>query len=102
MMCIDNPCGVVQCPGGQYCNPNNHGMCENDPCVGTTCPDPSQKCLGGTCFDPTDFQPDAGAEQHVTTGGGGGCSTGGGSTGLLVALGLLGLRRRKATKGDQK
>ncbi len=101
--CVDNPCGVITCPGGQYCNPNSGG-CENDPCIGTTCPDPAQKCLGGTCFDPGDFQPDAGTEQHVTTGGGGGCNTGNGGTGgvLAIALALLALRRRKATKGAQQ
>jgi uncharacterized protein (TIGR03382 family) len=97
--CVDNPCTVVTCPTGQYCNPNDHGHCENDPCIGTTCPDPAQKCLGGTCYDPGDFQPDAGTEQHVTTGGGGGCNTSGGNAGLIVALGLLALRRRKASKG---
>ena len=95
--CEANPCPVIKCPTGQYCNPNQGGQCQNDPCIGTTCPDPAQTCLGGTCYDPSQFQPDGGVEEHVTTGGGGGCNTGGGNTGLLVglSLGLLALRRRK-------
>ncbi len=86
--CIDNPCAFVTCPQGQYCNASNGGMCEDDPCVGTKCPNPADVCKGGTCFDPNDFLPDAGMEQHVTTGGGGGCNAGGGSGGMMV-LGLL-------------
>jgi uncharacterized protein (TIGR03382 family) len=102
--CVANPCGAVQCPTGQYCNPNDNGMCENDPCIGTTCPDPAQKCLGGTCFDPTQFEPDAGNEEHVTTGGGGGCNTSGGNAGLILAFGALGLavtQRRRRQGGNQ-
>jgi hypothetical protein len=86
--CVADPCGVINCPQGQWCNPNNNGMCEDDPCVGTACPHEGEICRGGTCFDPSAFAPDAPTEQHVTTGGGGGCSTGGGSSGAGLALGL--------------
>ena len=96
--CVDNPCGFVTCPQGQFCNGNNGGMCENDPCVGTKCPNPADVCKGGTCFDPNDFLPDAGMEEHVTTGGGGGCNAGGGAGGMmflgLLVAGLVSRRRR--------
>ena len=101
-MCVANPCEFVQCPQGQFCNANNNGACEDDPCVGTRCPNPSDVCKGGTCYDPNDFLPDAGTEEHVTTGGGGGCDAGGGSGGVLLlglALGALVTRRRRATGG---
>jgi hypothetical protein len=98
--CVNNPCSVINCPQGQWCNPNNNGTCEDDPCVGTQCPNENEVCRGGTCYDPAAFAPDAATEQHVTTGGGGGCSTGGGSSGAGLALGLaVMLMRRKRTKG---
>ena len=97
--CVPNPCQFVTCPQGQFCNPNNNGVCEDDPCVGTQCPNPADVCKGGTCYDPNDFLPDAGMEEHVTTGGGGGCNAGGESSGVLLlglALGALVTRRRRA------
>jgi len=103
--CVDDGCGSITCPQGQWCNPNNNGgTCENDPCVGTACPSPDQICRGGTCFDPNDFLPDAGPDVKVTTGGGGGCSTGGNEGGLLIALALvaLGRRRRRRTVGGAR
>ena len=45
------------------------------------CPSADQVCMGGTCYNPDQFLPDAGIEQHVTTGGGGGCNTGGDASG---------------------
>jgi len=93
--CIDDPCKFKECPQGQWCNPNHNGLCETDPCVGTTCPHVGEVCRGGSCFDPEDFRPDAANAVHVTVGGGG-CSTGGGGSGLLLALGLLLVRRRRA------
>src|SRR5262249_4957066 len=90
--CIDNPCVSLQCPQGQYCNPNDHGQCEPDPCLGTTCPSPDQICLGGTCNHQA--LPDGGIETHVTVGGGG-CSTTGGGGGLAIVLALLAARRRR-------
>ena len=42
--CTD-PCQFVQCPQGQWCNPNHDGgTCEDDPCVGTTCPNAGEVC----------------------------------------------------------
>ncbi len=95
--CVTDGCASQNCPVGQYCNPNNNGgTCENDLCVGTTCPDPAQVCRGGTCFDPEDFSPDAGVEVQVTTGGGGGCNSSGGNAGLLLlGVALLLVRRSK-------
>jgi len=101
-LCVPNPCEFVQCPQGQYCDPNHNGMCKDDPCVGTQCPDPNDVCRGGTCYDPSAFLPDAGMEEHVTTGGGGGCNAGGDSGGLVVlglALAALVTRRRRAAGG---
>ncbi len=113
--CVSDPCPFTTCPGGQVCDPNvNGGSCVDDPCVGTTCPNPGEVCkgsAGGTCFDPSEFLPDGGAEERVTTGGGGGCATGGGGgsggaglfVGMLVALALgLGTRtRRRARLGGR-
>jgi MYXO-CTERM domain-containing protein len=97
--CVTNGCSTVNCPTGQWCNPNNNGgTCENDPCVGTSCPSDDEVCVGGTCFDPDDFAPDGGVEVNVTTGGGGGCTTGGngGEAGLLLlGVALLFVRRRR-------
>jgi uncharacterized protein (TIGR03382 family) len=97
--CVNNPCEFVTCPQGQYCNANKNGVCEDDPCVGTQCPNEGEACVGGTCYDPADFLPDAGVETHVTTGGGGGCRTSSGGAGGTFALGLvlgvLLLRRRR-------
>jgi uncharacterized protein (TIGR03382 family) len=96
-LCINDQCGFVVCPQGQYCNANNGGMCEDDPCqiFDITCAE-GEVCRGGTCFDKNDFLPDAGTEQRVTTGGGGGCSTNGDAGGsLLVGVGLLWLVRRR-------
>lgn len=99
--CIANPCGFVVCPQGQYCNANNGGMCEDDPCeiFDIQCAT-GEVCVGGTCFDEDDFKPDAGTEVLVTTGGGGGCSTTGSQTpasgSLLLGLGIvMWLRRRR-------
>jgi uncharacterized protein (TIGR03382 family) len=94
--CVDNPCEFVTCQPGQYCNANNGGMCEPDPCkvFGVVCPDPGDVCKGGTCYDPASFLPDAGKEERVTTGGGGGCNAGG-DAGLLLGLAALLLRRRR-------
>ena len=92
--CVENPCGFVQCPQGQECDPNDDGKCVNSPCVGTMCPNAGEVCKLGTCYDPKDFQPDAGVEEYVTTGGGGGCAAGGGA-GLAAALALLLARRRR-------
>ncbi|MBL9020464.1 MAG: hypothetical protein JNL83_40140 [Myxococcales bacterium] len=100
--CVDNPCEFVTCPQGQYCDANDNGMCKDDPCVGTTCPNPGEVCRGGSCFDPADFLPDAGMEEHVTTGGGGGCSTGSGTGGTLalgLALALYTVTRRRRGAG---
>ncbi len=92
--CVPDGCGTMNCPTGQYCNPNNNGgTCENDLCVGTQCPSPAQICRGGTCYDPEDLGPDGGVEVKVTAGGGGGCNTGG-EAGLLIGLAFL-LRRRR-------
>ncbi len=101
--CVNDQCGFVVCPQGQWCNPNNGGQCEDDPCAifDITCAE-GEVCKGGTCFDKNDFLPDAGIEQHVTTGGGGGCSTSGGESSLLLGLGLvwlLGRRRRERREG---
>jgi MYXO-CTERM domain-containing protein len=76
-------------------------MCEADPCVGTMCPadPPNQVCKGGTCYNAGDFNPDGGAETHVTVGGGG-CSTGGNGAGLVLVLGVLLLRRRRNSKKE--
>ncbi len=95
--CTDDPCQFVQCAQGQICNPNNGGMCEDDACkvYSVVCPNPNEICKAGTCYDPSTFLPDAGVEQHVTTGGGGGCSTTGGGAGLLVGLAVLFTRRRR-------
>ena len=95
--CINDPCKVTQCPTGQWCNPNNDGQCEDDPCVTSNvqCPSPGEVCRGGTCYDPDDLRPDAAGEAHVTVGGGGGCNTSGGGAGLVLALGLLFIRRRR-------
>jgi MYXO-CTERM domain-containing protein len=96
--CQVDPCKLIQCPQGQWCDPSKNGQCEDDPCFGTTCPSPDQVCKGGTCFGKDMFNPEAGAnEQHVTTGGGGGCSTGGGASVLLglALLAFFGARRRK-------
>jgi hypothetical protein len=97
--CINDPCQFRNCPRGQYCNPND-GMCEADPCVGTMCPSdpPNQVCKGGTCYNATQFQPDGGAETHVTVGGGG-CNSSGGGGGLVLVLGVLLLRRRRTQGG---
>ena len=97
--CIPDPCGFVVCPQGQWCNPYKNGVCEDDPCeiFDVQCAD-GEVCKGGTCLVPRN--PDAGPEQHVTTGGGGGCSTGGDAGGsLLVGLGLVLLMRRRRVEG---
>jgi hypothetical protein len=92
--CVANGCPSLNCPQGQWCNPNNDGgTCEDDPCVGTACPNDDEVCLGGTCYDPDDFAPDGGVEVRVTAGGGG-CDTGGGNGWLLLGLALLFLRRK--------
>jgi uncharacterized protein (TIGR03382 family) len=100
--CVNDQCGFVVCPQGQYCNPNHGGMCEDDPCkiFGIVCAE-GELCRGGTCFDKDDFLPDAGVEQHVTTGGGGGCNTNGDAGGsLLLGVGLVWLlRRRRERRG---
>ena len=99
--CITNPCGFVVCPQGQYCNANNGGMCEDDPCeiFDIQCAT-GEVCVGGTCFDEDDFKPDAGETVLVTTGGGGGCSTNGDAGGSLVlGLGLVMLLRRRRAGG---
>jgi uncharacterized protein (TIGR03382 family) len=59
------------------------------------CPSADQVCKGGTCYDASQFQPDAGVDQHVTVGGGGGCSTTGGNSGLILGLAMLLVRRRR-------
>ena len=100
--CVDDPCQFIDCPVGQWCNPNSNGRCEDDPCVGTSCPNPGEVCRGGTCYDPAMFAPDAAVEEYVATGGGGGCSTGGGTSlgaGLALGLTLLRRRRRRAQGG---
>ena len=98
--CVDNPCQFVTCQNGQYCNANNNGMCEPDPCkvFGVVCPDRGDVCRGGTCYDPASFLPDAGMEERVTTGGGGGCNAGGdarGNAGILLGFAALLIRRRR-------
>jgi uncharacterized protein (TIGR03382 family) len=103
-MCVPDQCNIVTCPQGQWCNPSkNGGTCEDDPCqiFDISCAE-GEVCKGGTCYDRNDFLPDAGVEQHVTTGGGGGCSTTGETSSVLVGLGLVWLlrrRRRDATAG---
>jgi uncharacterized protein (TIGR03382 family) len=98
--CVQDPCGFVQCPQGEECDPNHGGVCVNSPCLGTTCPEPGQICKLGTCYDPSVFAPDAGHPELVTTGGGGGCGAAGGDASGLAALALiLGLalsRRRRS------
>jgi uncharacterized repeat protein (TIGR01451 family) len=93
--CVADPCRFVNCPQGQWCNPNAGGQCQEDPCVGSgvMCPGPGEVCRGGTCYTPM-AQPDAGTDEYVTTGGGGGCAAGG-DAGWLLGLALLGLARRK-------
>ncbi len=100
--CVPNSCDSIDCPQGQWCNPNNNGgTCEDDPCVGTACPTPDQVCMGGSCFDPTDFLPDAGPPDKITTGGGGGCNTtGGGSGSIVLGLGLVLVLRRRRRRDD--
>ncbi|MBA3460307.1 MAG: VWA domain-containing protein [Deltaproteobacteria bacterium] len=95
--CEENPCAFVTCQPGQWCNPNNGGMCEPDPCkiFDVECPNPTDVCKGGSCYDPASFLPDAGVEEIVTTGGGGGCQAGGADAGWLVGLALLVMRRRR-------
>ena len=92
--CTDNPCNVLNCPQGQFCNPNDGGKFETDPCTGTMCPSPDQQCVGGTCNVPPSA-PDAGNQRALVTTGGGGCSTDGNGAGLLVGLALIGLVRRR-------
>jgi uncharacterized protein (TIGR03382 family) len=99
MKCETDACAAIPCPVGQWCNPQTVA-CEDDPCNGTSCPGSGQVCKGGTCFDADDLKPDAPQEQHVTTGGGGGCSTGH-DTGLVLALGLLGLASRRRRRGGR-
>jgi uncharacterized protein (TIGR03382 family) len=96
--CIADPCEFVTCPQGQWCDPNSDERCQDDPCLGTTCPNEGEVCRGGTCFDPSEFAPDAAIEQHVSVGGGGGCNAGG-DAGLGLGLALLLMRRRRAAKG---
>jgi MYXO-CTERM domain-containing protein len=88
------------CPGGLVCNPQN-GVCEQDPCLGVTCPGVDQVCVGGSCYAPNDLV-DAGVDadtesEFVTAGGGGGCQTGGrggaGAALLILALALATRRR---------
>ena len=98
--CVPDPCGVVQCPLGQECNPHVGGACVDSACVGTECPSPDEVCKLGSCYDPASFLPDAGVDQIVTAGGGGGCSAGAGDDdgrGLVLGLGgvLLALARRR-------
>ncbi|MBL9016279.1 MAG: VWA domain-containing protein [Myxococcales bacterium] len=99
--CVDDPCTFVTCQDGQWCNPNNNGACEPDPCklFGVKCPNVGEVCKGGTCYDPAAFLPDAGMEEHVQAGGGGGCAAGGGDAGLALGLLLLLRRRRRAAGG---
>jgi Notch-like protein len=100
--CIDNPCAFVTCPQGQFCDEHDGGMCKDDPCVGTTCPNPGEVCKGGTCYDPASFLPDAGMEEHVSTGGGGGCNAGSGAGGTLafgLAFALFAATRRRRRDG---
>lgn len=99
--CIPDPCMNRICDTGQWCNPNSL-QCETDPCIESNvkCPGAGQICRGGTCLDPETLQPDAGDESHVTVGGGGGCNTSGNSsTGLLLALALLMIRRKRVQAG---
>ena len=100
--CVDDPCTFTTCLDGQFCDPNNGGMCVADPCklFSVKCPNPGEVCKGGTCYDPNDFLPDAGVEDRVTTGGGG-CATTGGDGGFLVGLALLLLRRRRTGRGGR-
>ncbi|MBA2699046.1 MAG: VWA domain-containing protein, partial [Nocardioidaceae bacterium] len=63
--CGTNPCKNVICQAGQWCDPNGDGQCADDPCVGTTCPDPAQQCRGGTCDDPVVAGNDAGPEEYI-------------------------------------
>jgi hypothetical protein len=89
--CIQDPCGFVQCPQGQECDPNASGeKCIDSPCAGTVCPSAGEVCKLGTCFDPASFQPDAGVDEYVTAGGGGGCAAGGAGSGGSLLAGLLG------------
>jgi hypothetical protein len=100
--CVPNPCTDRTCPTGQYCDEHDGGQCEADPCVGTSCPDPSQTCVGGTCFGSDQIGPDAGTQVNVTTGGGG-CDAGGdgaGGTGLLIGIAAFVSRRRGLLGGS--
>jgi hypothetical protein len=94
--CVPNTCEGKDCPVGQWCNPNNNSMCEDDPCVrdDIMCPDPADVCRGGTCIDPTKID-----GEHVTTGGGGGCTTTGGAGIMLGLLALLLMTRRRRDGG---
>jgi len=99
--CLSDPCRFVVCPEGRWCNPHNNGMCEDDPCAiyEIQCAE-GESCRGGTCDDWKVTLPDAGVEEHVTTGGGGGCSTGGDASGsLALGLGILLLVRRRRAGG---
>jgi hypothetical protein len=96
--CIADPCEFVNCPQGQWCDPNSDERCQDDPCLGTTCPNEGEVCRGGTCYAPSEFAPDAAIEQHVSVGGGGGCNAGG-DAGLGLGLALLLMRRRRAKGG---
>jgi len=100
--CVPDPCANTSCPFGQACNSQN-GQCEADPCVGVKCPAAGQVCKQGSCYNASDFQPDGGADVHVTVGGGGCNSSGGGSGGsALLALAIAAvLRRRKRVEGGR-
>ena len=56
---VDDPCQFVTCQDGQWCNPNDGGMCEADPCklFNVHCPGMGEVCKGGTCYDPQQFLP---------------------------------------------
>ncbi len=114
--CVADACAGVSCRPPDVCQ---DGRCEADPCVGVRC-DVGEVCSDGGCLDdpcrlvacsdafrcevrdqgalcvPVD---PVGQRDRVQPGGGGGCAAGGDPRGamvLLVALGLVGRRRRRA------
>jgi MYXO-CTERM domain-containing protein len=46
--CVESPCRDVECPAGEFCDPDT-GACV-DPCTTVECL-PGQTCQGGLCFD---------------------------------------------------
>jgi Notch 1 len=86
--CDVDPCAGVSCAPNRVCNPANR-QCEPDACLGVSCPT-GEACKRGQCGLIS-------GNAEVITPGGGGCSGSGESSSawvVLMAVALLGLRRR--------